>query len=146
MRTKNSITRLLCHAAAAITLSCIFVAQTSFAQTPGGTAIQNSAAVTFTDSDGNVLTAVSNTVTTTVANVSGLTITPDAGTRPNVVGGQTGVNFTFRVPKTGNFEDQVRFLAGGATVPITGPGVVTPAAIDLNVNGGIDQGDTGSQR
>ena len=142
MRTKNSITRLLCHAAAAIALSCIFVAQTSFAQTPGGTAIQNSAAVTFTDSDGNVLTAVSNTVTTTVANVSGLTITPDAGTRPNVVGGQTGVNFTFRVTNTGNFADQVRFLAAGASVTITGPGLVTAAAIDVNGNGVIDAGDT----
>src|SRR5438876_3812339 len=142
MRTKNSITRLLSHAAAAIALSCIFVAQTTVAQTPGGTAIQNSAAVTFTDSDGNVLTAVSNIVTTTVANVSGLTITPDAGTRPNVVGGQTGVNFTFRVTNTGNFADQVRFLAGSPSVTITGPGVVTAAAIDVNGNGVIDAGDT----
>src|SRR5256885_15922486 len=146
MRTKTSTTKLLCQVAAILALSCTFITKTTVAQTPGGTAIENRASVVFTDSDGNPFTAVSNTVTTTVANVSGLTITPDAGTRPNIVAGQTGVNFTFRVPKTGNFEDQVRFLAGGATVPITGPGVVTPAAIDLNVNGGIDQGDTGSQR
>ena len=141
MRTK-SITTLLSQLAAIVAITCVFTTQATFAQTPGGTAIENRAAVVFTDSDGNPFTAVSNTVTTTVANVSGLTITPDAGTRPNIVAGQTGVNFTFRVTNSGNFADQVRFLAGGASIIITGPGVVTAAAIDVNGNGVIDAGDT----
>ncbi|HXM50631.1 MAG TPA: hypothetical protein VN956_22505 [Pyrinomonadaceae bacterium] len=142
MRTKIPATKLLCQLAAILALSCTFITQTTIAQTPGGTAIENRASVVFTDSDGNPFTAVSNTVTTTVANVSGLTITPDAGTRPNIVAGQTGVNFTFRVTNSGNFADQVRFLAGGASVTLTGPGVVTAAAIDVNGNGVIDAGDT----
>src|SRR5258706_4718670 len=136
MRTK-SITTLLCQLAAIVAIPCVITTQATFAQTPGGTAIENRAAVVFTDSDGNPFTAVSNTVTTTVANVSGVTITPDAGTRPNIVAGQTGVNFTFRVTNSGNFADQVRFLAGGASPTITRPGGATPAAIDVNGDGRI---------
>ena len=116
MRTK-SITTLLCQLTAVVLLAGLFATQTTLAQTPGGTAIENRAAVVFTDSDGNPFTAVSNTVTTTVANVSGVTITPDAGTRPNIVAGQIGVNFTFRVTNSGNFADQVRFLAAGRASP-----------------------------
>lgn len=142
MRTKIPTAKLLCQVAAIVALSCSFITKTTVAQTPGGTAIENRASVVFTDSDGNPFTAVSNTVTTTVANVSGLTITPDAGTRPTIVAGQTGVNFTFRVTNSGNFADEVRFLAGGASVTITGPGVVSAAAIDVNGNGVIDAGDT----
>src|SRR5882762_6540346 len=110
MRTKTPMTKLLCQVAAILALSCTFITNTTLAQTPGGTAIENRASVVFTDSDGNPFTAVSNTVTTTVANVSGLTITPDAGTRPTIVAGQTGANFTFRITNSGNFADQVRFL------------------------------------
>src|SRR5258708_30091563 len=140
MRTKIPTTKLLCQLAAIVALSCTFIAKTTIAQTPGGTAIENRASVVFTDSDGNPFTAVSNTVTTTVANVSGLTITPDAGTRPNIVAGQTGVNFTFRVTNSGNFADQVRFLAGGASITLTGPGGVTAAAIAVNRKGGAHAG------
>src|SRR5258707_4239841 len=71
MQTKNSTRRLLCHLVALVALSCVFTAQTGYAQTAGGTAIENSANATFTDSDGHVFAAVSNTVTVTVANVSG---------------------------------------------------------------------------
>src|SRR5258708_40280364 len=141
MQTKSSTRRLRCHLVALVALSCVFTAQTGYAQTAGGTAIENSANATFTDSDGHAFAAVSNTVTVMVANVSGLTITPDAGTRPTIVAGQTGANFTFRVTNSGNFADQVRFLTGGASVTITGPGVVTAAAIDVNGNGVIDAGD-----
>src|SRR5260221_1835295 len=85
MRTKIPTTKLLCQLAAIVALSCTFITKTTVAQTPGGTSIENLASVVFTDSDGNPFTAVLNTVTTAVANVSGLTITPEAGTRPNIV-------------------------------------------------------------
>jgi len=111
------------------------------AQTPGGTAIQNQASATYSDGTNNY-TTISNTVTVTVANVSGLAITPDAGANPNVVAGQTNVKFTFRVTNTGNISDQVRFLANCASATITGPGTITAAAIDVNGNGVIDAGDT----
>src|SRR5258707_1689972 len=96
MLTKIPATKLLCQVAAILALSCAFITKTTVAQTPGGTAIENRASVVFTDSDGNPFTAVSNIVTTTVANVSGLTITPHAGTRPNVVAGPTRGQFTVR--------------------------------------------------
>src|SRR2546421_11830461 len=98
MRTKIPTTKLLCRVAAILALSCTFITKTTVAQTPGGTAIENRASVVFTDSDGNPFTAVSKTVTTTVANVLGLTITPDAGTRPKNVGGKAGGKFPLPGP------------------------------------------------
>ncbi len=121
---------------------CALFSSATFAQTAGGTAIQNQASATYSDGNGNSFSSVSNTVTVTVAKVSGLAITPDAGSRPSLVPGQTGANFTFRVTNTGNFADQVRFLANGQSVQLTGPGTVTAAAIDLNGNGSIDSGET----
>ncbi|HJZ80746.1 MAG TPA: hypothetical protein VKD91_10385, partial [Pyrinomonadaceae bacterium] len=84
------------------------------AQTPGGTTISNQASATYSDGT-NSYSTVSNTVTVTVSNVSGLAITPDAGSNPTVVAGQTGVLYNFTVTNTGNFTDQVRFLASGAS-------------------------------
>jgi len=111
------------------------------AQTAGGTAISNQASATYSDGANNYST-VSNTVTVTVSNVSGLAITPDAGTNPTVVAGQTGVIYNFTVTNTGNFADQVRFLASGASVRVVGPGVITRAVIDVDNSGTINAGDT----
>jgi hypothetical protein len=44
--------------------------------TPGGTVITNRASATYSDGTNN-FTTVSNTVTTTVSNVAGISITPD---------------------------------------------------------------------
>src|SRR5437870_488916 len=65
--------------------------------TPGGTVVTNSATINYTEPTGNTVTTATNTVSFTVANVSGLAITPDAGTNPTVVPGQTGVIFNFTV-------------------------------------------------
>ena len=111
------------------------------AQTPGGTVISNQASATYSDGT-NSYSTVSNTVTVTVSNVSGITITPDAGANPTVVAGQTLVLNDFTVSNTGNFTDQVRFLAGGASVRVVGPGTITRAVIDLNSDGDIDAGET----
>src|SRR5256714_14547739 len=86
------------------------------AQTPGGTTISNQASATYSDGT-NSYSTVSNTVTVTVSNVSGLTITPDGGSNPTVVAGQTAVLFNFTVSNTGNFTDKVHFVAGGAHPP-----------------------------
>ena len=109
------------------------------AQTPGGTTISNQASATYSDGT-NSYSTVSNTVTVTVSNVSGITITPDAGSNPSVVAGQTGVVYDFTVSNTGNFTDQVRFLASGASVRVVGPGTITRAVIDDD-NNGFDAGD-----
>lgn len=109
------------------------------AQTPGGTVISNQASASYSDGT-NTYETVSNTVTVTVSNVSGITITPDAGSNPTVVAGQTGVLYDFTVSNTGNFTDQVRFLASGASVRVIGPGAITRAVIDDD-NNGFDAGD-----
>src|SRR5437667_4229201 len=111
------------------------------AKTPCGTSISNLASATYSDGT-NSYSTVSNTVTVTVSNVSGLAITPDAGSTSSVVAGQTGVLYNFTVINTGNFIDQVRFLASGASVRLVGPGTITRAVVDVDGSSTINTGDT----
>lgn len=111
------------------------------AQTPGGTTISNQASATYSDGT-NSYSTVSNTVTVIVSNVSGLTITPDAGSNPTVVAGQTGLLFNFTVSNTGNFSDQVHFVPGSAHLSGTAPASITRTFIDVNNSGTINAGDT----
>jgi hypothetical protein len=141
---KNPRTFLRASTLARLTLALAVIGALSahaIAQTPGGTTISNQASATYTDGT-NSYSTVSNTVTVTVSNVSGLAITPDAGSNPTVVAGQTGVLYNFTVTNTGNFTDQVRFLASGASVRAVGPGTVTRAVIDVDNSSTINGGDT----
>jgi len=114
----------------------LIAAVSAAAQTStGGTAIRNRARAIYNDGNGNDFSTVSNTVTVTVANVSGLIITPDNGVGPTVFGGQNGVAFTFIVTNVGNFTDAASFKALGQSVQISGPGTVASAFIDGNGNG-----------
>jgi hypothetical protein len=119
---------------------CLSAAPALGQATSGGTQINNQASATYSDGT-NSYSVNSNTVTVTVANVAGLTITPDGGSVPTVVAGQTSVDFTFTVTNSGNFPTQVRFPASGAGVVTSGPITVTQAVIDLTGNG-LDGGDT----
>jgi hypothetical protein len=143
MRLPNyppTLTKLFSHVIAVIAIA-VAVTGMVVAQTPGGTTISNQASATYSDGTTSYST-VSNTVTVTVSNVSGLTITPDAGSNPSVVAGQTLVVYNFTVTNTGNFTDQVRFMASGASVRLNGPGSVTRAVIDANGSSSINAGDT----
>ena len=130
----TAILRLL----VATAIACAVSGRT-IAQTPGGTTISNTASATYSDGTNNYST-VSNTVTVTVSNVSGLAITPDAGSNPTVVAGQTLVLFNFTVTNTGNFTDKVHFVPGSAH--LSGPGTITRAVIDVDGSGTINAGDT----
>ena len=136
----QTITKLLSQLIAVLAITAAMAGQT-VAQTPGGTTISNQASATYSDGT-NSYSTVSNTVTVTVSNVSGLAITPDAGGNPTVVAGQTGVLYNFTVTNTGNFTDQVRFMASGASVVVNGPGTITRAVIDVDNSGTINAGDT----
>jgi hypothetical protein len=122
---------------------CLWAAPAAYAQggvTNGGTAIKNRAAATYSDGT-NTYATVSNEVTVTVANVSGLVITPDGGSVPTVVAGQQNVDFTFTVTNASNFPTQVRFLASGASVQFDSSKVsLVSAVIDTEGNGfgGVD--------
>jgi hypothetical protein len=128
---------------------CALATPVAAQNTTGGTVISNTATATYTDGT-NSYNASSNTVTVTVANVSGLTITPDGQNDPSVVPGQTGVDFRFTVNNTGNFADQVRFLAGGASVRLNDNSLATvmDAVIDdggtANAIDGTDTRITGN--
>lgn len=128
---------------AVLAISCAVYTQ-ALAQTPADTQIQNTATATYGDGSGGNYNATSNTVTVTVSKVSGLTITPDVtngSSDPTVVPGQNGASFTFTVTNTGNFTDQVRFLAGGASVQIaSGMATVASAYVEMNGTAGYQAG------
>lgn len=124
----------------ALAALCLSAAPALGQATSGGTTISNQASATYSDGT-NSYSVNSNTVTVTVANVAGLTITPDGGSVPTVVAGQTSVDFTFTVTNSGNFPTQVRFPALGAGIVTSGPVTVTQAVIDLTGNG-LGAGDT----
>ncbi|MET0646148.1 MAG: hypothetical protein ABW208_05965 [Pyrinomonadaceae bacterium] len=124
----------------ALAALCLSAAPALGQATTGGTQINNQASATYSDGTNNY-SVISNTVTVTVANVAGLTITPDGGSVPTVVAGQTSVDFTFTVTNSGNFPTQVRFPALGAGIVTSGPITVTQAVIDVTGNG-LGAGDT----
>ncbi len=89
-RPAHKLFTLVARTAALLALACVLCSP-AFAQTAGGTVISNQASATYSDGT-NSYSTISNTVTVTVSLVSGLTITPDAGTSltdPTVVAGQT---------------------------------------------------------
>jgi hypothetical protein len=134
---RRTLTRTL---VALLAIFCAFLTPT-LAQTSGGTTISNQASAVYTDSANNNYSTVSNTVTVTVANVSGLRILPDDAVNPSVVPGATNAIFLFTVTNTGNFADQVRFLANGQSLNVTGPGTITAAVIDMDSSNTITAGD-----
>ncbi|HEY1403244.1 MAG TPA: hypothetical protein VGB05_03890 [Pyrinomonadaceae bacterium] len=125
---------------ALLAILCAFLTP-ALAQTSGSTVISNQASAVYTDSSANNYSTVSNTVTVTVANVSGLRILPDNAVNPAVVPGDTNAFFLFTVTNTGNFADQVRFLASGQSLNLTGPGTITAAVIDMDASNTITAGD-----
>lgn len=136
LHTAFSPGRLL--AALALAVAALAPLHSARAQaTAGGTVISNQASASYSDGTSSY-TTVSNTVTVTVSNVSGLTITPDDTTgasNPAVVSGQQNVDFTFTVTNSGNFATQVRFLASGASVRVFGPATIVGAVIDTDLDG-----------
>src|SRR5262245_62418960 len=121
-------------------------ADSLFAQSPpGGTVITNRASATYSDGT-NSFTTVSNTVTTTVSNVAGISITPDAGVNPSVVSGQTAVLYQFSLTNSGNITDNFLFKASGASVRTVTSGTTTAtlsrAVIDVDGSNTINAGDT----
>jgi hypothetical protein len=107
--------------------------------TAGGTVISNQASAAYEDDAATPYSTVSNTITVTVANVSGLAITPDGTSIATVVPGQTGVQFPFTITNTSNNAALIHFLAAGASIQVT-RGTVTAAFVDYNGNGSFDSG------
>jgi hypothetical protein len=146
-RVINAATSALTRLIVVLTITCAFFSQALAQQTAADTQINNTATATYTDGPGpgsQSYQTSSNTVTVIVSKVSGLTITPDVtdgSSDPTVVPGETGVRFNFTVTNTGNFTDDVRFLANGASVQVaSGMATVTSAFVDFNSNNTFDAG------
>jgi hypothetical protein len=136
----NALARLI----VVLAITCAISSQALAQQTAADTQIQNTATASYSDGGGGSYNTTSNTVTVIVSKVSGLTITPDVtngSSDPTVVPGQSNVRFTFTVTNTGNFTDNVRFKAAGASVSIaSGNATVASAFIDVNGNGTYEAG------
>jgi hypothetical protein len=132
----------------ALAALCLW-ASPAFAQTAGGTAIENRATATYSDGGSNTYNTASNTVTVTVANVAGLAVTPDvvsgSGLSGNVVAGDPSASVTFAVSNAGNFANTVTFKAGGASLTVSGAitsANLTAAFLDADGSGAFNAGDT----
>jgi len=101
--------------------------------TAAGTQITNTATATYQDPNnpGTPLSATSNTVTVTIAEVAGITVTPLATTDLNggVVLPNDVINYDYRVTNVGNDPTQF-FIPGVATV--SGPGAAGTLQISLD--------------
>lgn len=142
MRKSRTVSRgsAILRVLIAALIACTFAGR-AVAQTPGGTVISNQASATYSDGT-NTYNTVSNTVTVTISNVSGLAITPDGGSNPTVVPGETGVQFNFLVTNTGNFSDQVHFVPGSAHLSGTASASITRVYIDADNSNSFNAGDT----
>ncbi len=103
------------------------------AGTPAGTNITNQASVSYTDTNGNPLSALSNIVTTVVAQVASVTVAPDNAA--NAVPGTT-VYYAHQVTNGGNGNDTINMTA------VSSNGWVTALYFDNNGDGAFDAGDT----
>src|SRR5918911_308358 len=143
-RVSTTISFALFRLIAVLAVACLFYSQALAQQTAADTSISNTASATYSDGSGGNYSTSSNTVTVIVSKVSGLTITPDVtngSSDPTVVPGQSNGRFTFTGTNTGNFTDNVRFKANGASVSIaSGSATVASAFIDVNGNGTYEAG------
>src|SRR5437588_1102805 len=139
-RTNTLSTTAIVRVLIALAIAFAFAART-MAQTPADTVISNQASASYSDGT-NSYNTVSNTVTVTVSKVSGLAITPDAGSNATVVAGQTAVIFNFTVTNSGNFSDQVHFVPGSAHLGGTASATITRTFIDVDNSTTINPGDT----
>jgi hypothetical protein len=97
--------------------------------TPAGTAIRNTATATYEDPNqpGTPINATSNTVTVTVAEVAGITVTPLATTDVNggTVLPNDVINYDFKITNVGN-DPTLFFIPNSAAV--SGPGTQQTAS------------------
>jgi len=117
---------------------CLAVSPAFAAGTPAGTAITNFATGNYRDANGNALPQVtSNTVTTIVAQVAGVDISPSMNTT-NVLGGES-VTLPLIVTNTGNGPDTFDLTK----VMVETGGGVNEVEIyhDANGNGVLDPGE-----
>ncbi len=145
-RYQTYAARVLCHVVVALVATCALGTQALAQLTPGGTVISNSASATYSDGTQSY-SAISNTVTVTVANVAGIAITPDQTTSSSAFpAGQTS-SYSFTVSNTGNFDDTIQFGRAGVGVAyvLSGAGAagatVVAAFVDLDSSGAFSAGD-----
>jgi len=108
MKTK----RLLMFFAAAAALGLLLAPSAMAVGTLAGTVIENQAFADYNDANGNPRTRVySNTVTTTVSQVAGISVTPETNTREGIAGGR--VYYGVTICNTGNGPDTADLALSG---------------------------------
>jgi uncharacterized repeat protein (TIGR01451 family) len=116
-------------------LFCLILAPASLLArgTPAGTVIENTAQVSFEDSNGNTIVVTSSTLSVTVGQVAGVDLEP-----PGVVATDIGVTVLFSntLENIGNGTDSFVVTANSAA------GWPTRLYLDANRDGALDAGDS----
>ena len=116
-----------------IGLSGSFVSTAFAVGTPAGTIIQNTATATFDDVNGNPLLPVSDDVTTIVAQVCGVDVSPSTGSEAALAG--SIAHYPVTITNTGNGDDTFDLTA------VSGNGYTTNIYFDANGDGILDQSE-----
>lgn len=119
---------------------CLLLTLTAplWAQTTAGTVISNTAQATYTDpSTGETGTTVSNTVTTTILPIGGVTVGPDETTVSAYAGPREDIVKSFAVCNTGNAANAYQITAAS----VTPPSFLKNLYFDLDASGTITTGD-----
>ena len=124
--------RILSLLAAALVLGGAAALPVLAVGTPAGTVISNQASVAYTDANGNNLSALSNTVTTTVSQVASLTVDPN-----NSQGADPGdiLYYAHLVTNGSNGSDTIDLTA------VSSQGWALAFFHDVNGDGNFDGGD-----
>ena len=124
--------RILSLLAAALVLGGAATLPVLAVGTPAGTVISNQASVAYTDANGNNLSALSNTVTTTVSQVASLTVDPN-----NSQGADPGdiLYYAHLVTNGSNGNDTIDLTA------VSSQGWALAFFHDVNGDGNFDGGD-----
>ncbi|HEX3083211.1 MAG TPA: hypothetical protein VHP99_01710, partial [Pyrinomonadaceae bacterium] len=102
-----------------------------------GTLISNRAEVTYEDGSGVSYSAVSETVTITIAAVAGVVVTPDETAPSDTMAPHDQVTRLFRVCNTGNNPDTFTLTALDVTAPVS----LSAIHFDIDNSGDFSNGD-----
>jgi len=141
MRTRRKVKALVALITAvvwAFTIAGQVPNQSPDSRTPAGAIISNRAEASYVNEDGELITTVSETLTLTVAAVSGLAVTPDDSAASSTHTPQERITKVFRVCSTGNTAES--FILRSADINL--PAALVALYFDLDGNGIVSAGDT----
>ncbi|NBD17638.1 MAG: hypothetical protein GVY04_16335 [Cyanobacteria bacterium] len=142
LSSKNKFQRFLAICLASTTLSQAMILPAFAEGTAAGTEIINEATATYEDNDGNPLDTTSNRVTVTVAEVAGITNTPQGINDEDGGSVEAGdvLTFDFLITNTGNATTDI-FVPSADQITTTGLEAIADTNVEVSTDGGTTFND-----